>query len=273
MALATVIRADLDQHLHRLGLRPGMNVTVHAYLPALGSVVGGAPAVHAALRRAIGGSGTLVIPTYTTELSMDTPFDPATTPGQMMGVLSEYFRQLPTSVRSLCPMHSHAAEGPLSEALARATPSASFGPNTSFDLMHKGEFHLLLLGCPFRFGATFVHHVEAVVGVPYRSWLELPRLLVAADGSIKSIVLRYYGMRRDLGLSWNSEPLLPGLVKCGKVTRVRTPHGHSLLLRLPDLYEHAVSALHHDPEILVRKCHGAMIAHPRATVSQEGGDF
>src|SRR5262249_49191478 len=147
------------------------------------------------------------------------------------------------SVRSLCPMHSHAAEGPMSEALARATPCASFGPNTSFDLMHKAGFHLLLLGCPFRFGATFVHHVEAVVGVPYRTWLDLPRLLVAADGDIESIVLRYYGMRRELNLSWDSTSLLPDLLDCGTVTIVRSPHGQSMLLRLSELYEHTVRAL------------------------------
>ncbi|WP_203603573.1 AAC(3) family N-acetyltransferase, partial [Streptomyces sp. SID10692] len=56
-----------------LGVRPGDVLLVHASLRSLGPVAGGARGVLAALRRAVGPEGTVVVPSFTPENSDTSP--------------------------------------------------------------------------------------------------------------------------------------------------------------------------------------------------------
>ncbi len=182
-----------ENHLDELELLPGMRLAVHSRLITFGRIEGGVAAIYQALRRRLGPEATLVVPTYTLDLGADQPFDPDHTPSQKTGALAEYVRSLPQARRTVCPLHSHAVLGPDSEALLAADPKCSMGPGSLFEVMHDLGFHLLLLGCTFQEGATFVHHVEASVGVPYRRWLDLPRKLVGPNAEVGDLSCRYYG--------------------------------------------------------------------------------
>ena len=48
-------------------------------------------------------------------------------------------------------------------------------------------------GAAFSEGATFLHHLEAVAGVPYRKWVTLPRAVVGDDGAVGTRDVQYYG--------------------------------------------------------------------------------
>ena len=193
LTLTNFDAAGLRRHLADLGVGRGMHLAVHSRLLSFGRVQGGVATVFDVLREVVGEGGTLVFPTYTTRLAADDPFDPMTTPSQMMGALPEYARQQPGVRRSACPMHSHAAVGARSAAVLDADATMSLGAGSSFAAMADAGFQVLLLGCSFQEGATFVHHIEALVGVPYRKWLDLPRKVRAADGSVRALTLRYYG--------------------------------------------------------------------------------
>ena len=126
-------------------------------------------------------------------------FTPALTLAES-GVLSEYVWALPEAKRSPSPMHSHLAVGSVSDILLKSRADYSFVKDSDFDLMHKASFYLLLLGTSFTVGAIFVHQVETMVGVPYRSWLKLFRRVAGEDGTIRNITFRYYG--RELNSPW-----------------------------------------------------------------------
>ena len=64
--------------------------------------------------------------------------------------------------------------------------------------MRREGFSLLLLGCTFTEGATFVHHVEAEKGVPYREWIDLPRRIQLDTAPVADIAVRYYARVRHL---------------------------------------------------------------------------
>lgn len=124
--------ASLLAELRELGVEAGSTVMVHASMASLGFVAGGAHAVVLALLEAVGPTGTLVMPTHSTDLtdpaSWSNPpvpepwhllmreampaYDPALTPTRSMGAIVECFRHVPDVVRSEHPTVSAAAVGP-----------------------------------------------------------------------------------------------------------------------------------------------------------------
>ncbi|WP_424214510.1 aminoglycoside N(3)-acetyltransferase [Streptomyces sp. BI20] len=121
----------LARDLARLGLSAGARVLVHAALRGTGLR---AEELAAALRRALGPEGTLVVPAFTPENSAGSrahlarvagldpagarafrarmpAFDPARTPGHGTGVFAERIRTAPGAARSEHPQSSFAALG------------------------------------------------------------------------------------------------------------------------------------------------------------------
>lgn len=159
--------------LSALGVRSGDVLLVHASLRSVGHVVGGPGAVLAALRRAVGREGTVVVPSFTPENS-DTsphyrarvrgldagareavrssmpPFDPALTPAPSMGALAEAVRTAVGARRSGHPQTSFAALGPrAAELLARHRPDCHLGEGSPLARLYEADARILLLGTGF----------------------------------------------------------------------------------------------------------------------------
>ncbi len=236
-----------------LGLCAGRNIAVHSNLLTFGRIEGGAATVLSALRAVVGKDATIAVPTYTLNLGSDTPYDPKRTPSYATGVFSEYVRRLPASRRSSSPMHSHAAIGPLAEQVAAGDPSRSFGKSSCFDVMTGYDFDLLLLGCSYQEGATFVHHVEAEIGVPYRQWLDLPRLVQSPDGEILRLTCRYYGHTDGHQYDNNLITVQQEMERRGLQSSAATHYARSYLMRLVNLEACVTEMLARDPYILVTR--------------------
>ena len=243
MPLTTSRSEFFDAHLAELGVRAGMKILVHSSLVSFGRIDGGVATVYDALRRAVGAGGTIAVPTFTFHIRPEDVMDPATTPSRGFGALSEWLRERPGAQRSRCPIHGFAAIGPAAGVVADADETKSFGVASGFDVMHRAGFHLLLLGCTFQQGATYVHHVETLTGVPYREWVKLPRQLRDADGRVRPIHVDYYSRVR--GTPW--QPSLYGLqdaMIARQFVRVaKAPYGHSYLMDLDALHRTAAEML------------------------------
>jgi aminoglycoside 3-N-acetyltransferase len=164
---APVTRAAIAADLRALGVRPGSVLLVHSSLSALGWVVGGAPAVAAALLDALGPEGTLVVPTHTTANSDPAgwgappvpeawwpvirehlpAFDPAITPAHGLGVIPEVVRTWPGALRSDHPQVSFAAVGPAAaEITAGHALDSGFGERSPVARVEALDGDVLLLG-------------------------------------------------------------------------------------------------------------------------------
>jgi aminoglycoside 3-N-acetyltransferase len=152
-----------------LGVPEGGVVLLHSSYRSLGYVVGGPQAVIEALLLALGGDGTLVVPTHTSDNSdprywtnppvprhwweairhASPGFDPARTPaGQYMGRLSELVRSWPGARRSSHPQVSFAAVGArAAEVTDEHLLEDGLGERSPLGAVYRLDGHVLLLGC------------------------------------------------------------------------------------------------------------------------------
>lgn len=157
----------LAEQLADCGLASGQTVLVHMAMSKLGWVVGGAQAVIQALLQVLGPTGTLMMPTHTTDntepslwqhppvpeswwpvIRAQMPaYDPVTSPTRMMGRVAELFRHWPGARRSAHPVGSFAALGPRAETLtAHHQLEDEFGPTSPIGRLYTLGGYVLLLG-------------------------------------------------------------------------------------------------------------------------------
>jgi aminoglycoside 3-N-acetyltransferase len=170
MIAATTAPATIEslaRDLAALGLAPGGIVIVHSSLKSLGYIVGGPGAVIAALDRVLGPDGTLVMPTFSGQLTdpetwvappvprdwwpiiraHEPAFDPAATPTRIMGAVPELFRTLPGTHRSYHPHVSFASRGKHAEAIVAVHGFAdSLGETSPLARLYVLDAKILLLG-------------------------------------------------------------------------------------------------------------------------------
>ena len=160
LPLATVV-----EQLRALGLPPGAVVVVHAAFSKVAPVEGGPSGLIAALERAVGTSGTVVMPSMSA--NDDEVFDPARSPCTGMGIVAETFWARPGVLRSGSP-HAFAASGPRAAAITAPHPiDVPHGLDSPVGRVHELDGYVLLLGVGHDADTT-IHLAENLAGVRYR---------------------------------------------------------------------------------------------------------
>lgn len=174
-------KAILIEHLHALGLQPGMTLLVHSSMSKIGYVPGGPVAVIQALQEALTPAGTLVMPTHSSDYSDPAPwqnppapepwhqiirdampaYDPQLTPTRGMGVIPELFRTWPGVFRSNHPQVSFAAWGRYAAAIT-ADHQLAFGMGEGSPLarLYDLDGYVLLLGVGY--GNNTSYHLAEI---------------------------------------------------------------------------------------------------------------
>lgn len=194
----------LQQEIHALGLPRGAVVIVHSSLSALGVVEGGPRTVVEALWHSVGDTGTLVVPTFTPQVSdpypqslafddprvegarQDVPLfhDALSTP---MGAVANAVLACAGRKRGAHPQASVAALGAHAERITIDQPLVyALGQGSPFERMHDLNAYILLLGVGHNRN-SFLHYAESLVPhhrtklrrFPYsvrneRLWVEAP---------------------------------------------------------------------------------------------------
>lgn len=171
-----VTRASLVRDLNAVGIAKGDIICVHAAFSRLGLVAGGTATVLAALRECVGGAGTLMMPTFSGDLSdpgqwsypavpselVDEVraslrgYDPRHTPTKNMGVLAELFRHEENAIRSPHPQSSFTAVGPhAAELCGTHALNFRFGPDSPLGVLCRLGGKVLLLGAPWNTVSLF----------------------------------------------------------------------------------------------------------------------
>ena len=168
-------KTDLAHAFASIGLEDGDLVYLSSQLYGIGPLQGASSrgeylaAVYNALRSVIGDRGTLVVPTFTQQVGrFGLPFVLEETES-LTGIFGEYVRMNSDSVRSLHPVFSVAAIGPLARDICTEISPVAFGIDSSFDRMVSVGAKAVCMGFEYYSGhiVSLMHHVETLFAVPY----------------------------------------------------------------------------------------------------------
>ena len=124
--------------------------------------------IYEVIRELIKNHGTIFVPTGNINLcNTNIIFDLFNTPSNKMGAFSEYVRKLESSVRSLHPYWSVTAVGSNSHLLSNVSKHA-YGYCSPWSIMLDLDTTQVSLGIHPSNAVTLIHHIETIMGVPYR---------------------------------------------------------------------------------------------------------
>lgn len=170
-------RTSIAEEARALGVQPGSVLLVHSSLKAIGGwIAGGAEAVVLGLEDALGESGTLVMPTQSSNLTdpaiwMNPPldprwwdlvrdemplYDPDLTLTRGMGTVPETFRKQRGTQRSGHPHLSFAARGPKAAAITERHPlEYGLGEDSPLGRLYELDAFVLMLGTGYDTNTSF----------------------------------------------------------------------------------------------------------------------
>ena len=249
MALPKLTQLELEAALRRVGVQPGDGLLVHSALQFLGRPEGGVAIYLAALLNVLGPSGTIAVPTFNFAFTRGEEYDPAATPSEGMGVLSELVRSHPQARRTSHPMQSLAVLGAQAEALAALDTPSAFDDGSAFDRMLALDFKLLLFGADIQ-AASIVHYSEQRAAVPYRYWKQFTGR-VREDGDWEQRSYRMFVRDLQADPQLDLAPVQAQLEAKGQWHSERLNYGALSLCSLQDFVAAADALLAEDKWALV----------------------
>ncbi len=193
--------------LRRCGVGDGSVIVVHSALRPFGEVEGGAAAIAAALREAVGPTGTVAAPAFTFrhEVAESPVIDPANDHSEM-GAISEAIRVSPGALRSTAYRHSFSAAGPQAAIITHTDPALSvFDLRSTFGRLLALDARIVLLGLSY-VSCTSFHFGEYLVQIPDRHVVERPVRLRSEDGALtRAVLLDYQPRPTDDGREYEHE--------------------------------------------------------------------
>ncbi len=247
--------ADIKATYRAVGVEPGRVVYLTSDLARLMAFQQlGKQAVLAAhldsLRELLGADGTLMVSAASLNLcNTDTPFDPETTPSHQVGVFSEHVRTQEETLRSFHPFVSYAAIGRHAEALTRDCALTPYGPETPEARAIDADALAVSVGLPPNLTCSTIHHVEQMVGVPYRYAKEFEHP-VLRHGIRRHELFYMYVWYRGIGITRDrTRKIFAALNDTLPIARAGLGRGQVSAYSMAAFYSLATPLLSHDPYI------------------------
>lgn len=153
--------------LKAAGIKDGDALLVHSSLSKIGFVEGGAKTIVNALEESTGENGTLLMPAFPAEgrnldyLLANPIFDVVNTPSRM-GAITEYFRKLPGTYRSIHPTDSICSRGKDADwfTSGHLNMHRPYAENSPFRRLCDRKGKILMLGTTLNGACTNLHTLE-----------------------------------------------------------------------------------------------------------------
>jgi aminoglycoside 3-N-acetyltransferase len=241
---------EIANALKEVGVATGQTLLVHSFLGAFGVIEGGMNAILSALKAAVGlidtpPAGTLIFPTYNYDFCKGAPYDHEETPSQV-GQLTEFVRHQSEAKRAFHPVYSHAVIGVKQSYYCQNPGKSGFGKGSFFERLYRDpEAHLLFFGVDWN-SATFIHHVEESLKVPYR-FVKIFRGSVIYEGKKEEYTAEIFSRYLDLGIVIELKPLQKFMLETGENTQARLGRGVISRVHVADFFRRAVEQYEKNP--------------------------
>ena len=173
ITMTTQLSKDLQKTLVDIGVSYGDTVYVHSQLFGLGVIDNVQSSdelcqiILDTFKNVIGPDGTLVVPTFTTMVTRNGGYFNLSKTSCDTGIFAEFIRKKKKSTRSLHPINSVAALGPLAGQICEDVSSTNYGFETPFHRMLDIDAKAVNLGFNNRFSNSWHHHAETTLSLPY----------------------------------------------------------------------------------------------------------
>jgi aminoglycoside 3-N-acetyltransferase len=228
--------ADLVAGFRDLGVQEGDTLLVHSSYKSLGEVDGGVATVVEALLEAVGEQGTLIVPTFNFGFCEGEPFDARSTPSKM-GAITEVIRNDPRATRVAHPIYSFAAIGARAHEAAAISDPSSYGRESLFGKLRDWDGKIAVIGLSWNDSMTFFHHVEEMLGVPYRYMKSFTGPVTGADGSNEERTVTMYVRDLDAGVVTMVDPMGAELERAGVAKVGKIGEADVRVMRAQEVYE------------------------------------
>ncbi|MFC1856979.1 AAC(3) family N-acetyltransferase [Thermodesulfobacteriota bacterium] len=191
--------------------------------------------------------GTIVVPTGCTSLcNTDKIFNPDETPSEV-GALTEFIRKQQGAVRSFHPFVSYAAIGKDAEAICGDAARHAFGPETPHKRLVDMNALEISIGLHPMKTCSLVHHIELVMGVPYRYVKEFVHP-VLRDGILRREPFYMYVWYRDCDIFRDdNKKIFDHFIKSGnKIKQASLGSGNIYSYQLASFYKSTIQLFKQD---------------------------
>ncbi len=239
--------ADFLEALQKAGVKCGEVLMVHSDISVFGKLAlfdrnGLCQALVNALKNSIGEQGTLIMPTFTYSFCRGEVFDPDTSPSTV-GVLTEYFRRQPGSLRTRHPIFSAAVQGKHQADLQNIGRDA-FGHDSIFGKLHALKGRLVFFGTSMQ-ACTYIHYVEQCHGIPYRFMKTFSGTIREKDREYPSEAT-YFVRYLDRNVNLDLQRFESYLLQQGLMQEVCVGHGRILTAEADVIYQAGCQLLDED---------------------------
>lgn len=188
-AMAPPTVDDVARALHEAGLRRGDLAMVHSFTAVLGPIERPDRLMIDALLEVLGPEGTLVLPAFTYSFCRTGVFEPEASRSEV-GVAADTLREEYGGVRSLHPIFSACAVGPLADEIAALRGETTFGEGSIFQYMRSRRGKVCVVGVGYE-KVTLSHAAEEEVEVPYRYWKRFDGV-IRRNGCEEPVSVEYF---------------------------------------------------------------------------------
>jgi aminoglycoside 3-N-acetyltransferase len=200
----------------------------------------------------LGRHGTLVVPTYTTQVArFDMDFIWEETP-TLLGTFPEFIRRHPESLRSIHPLHSVTAIGARKALICADNGPSDFGWNSPYHRMLEAGAKLLTMGLESGYVVGISHHLDAACGLPYVYNKLLKWVPIVRGEPVKR---HYFACVRhlDLAVSYHLRDFVKHMRSLGGVTSVRLGGGWVHKADYRRVFEEGARRLADDPYCMLKE--------------------
>ncbi len=237
-------RDSLSTRLRNIGLQKGDVVMVHSAMSKIGYLQDGPETFVNALFDVIGKEGTLCMPSSPVKmLQLDyikgnPEFDVGNTPSAM-GAITEYFRLMPETKRSLHPTEPVCASGPLADQLTKdhfgcETP---YTVNSPWKKLMEADGKILYVGVTLDNAGTHLHTLEDAVDFKYPVYVDKLFDVTCIDsvGNRKQMKTRVHNP--DFSKRRKCDGLIPMFMERNVLTRHQVGKADCLLLDAQSMFD------------------------------------